>query len=51
MAAGIPGFDCFEPLGGAPEAGLRPSGAHVNLPTRGTLLAFDLWFYSGWRDL
>jgi hypothetical protein len=38
-------------FGGAPEAGLCPSGAPVSLPMRETLLAFDSWFYSGWRDI
>jgi hypothetical protein len=37
-------------FGGAPEAGLCPYGVPVSLPMRDTLLAFDAWFYSGWRD-
>jgi hypothetical protein len=31
-------------FGGAPEAGLCPSGAPVHLPMQETLLAFDSWF-------
>jgi hypothetical protein len=38
-------------FGGVPESGLCPSGTPVSLPVRDTLLAFDSWFYSGWRDL